>query len=331
MKKFCFVSVFCLALMPCISNAADNRPLNIALTNDDGWPTYGIHALYNALNAAGHTVTLAGPQSGESGSSAAINIEALVIKKQADGIYSVATKTGSAEPATSGAIAVDIATQRGRTPDLLISGINNGANIGPATQVSGTVGAAIVGIGRMMGDPIPAIAISTDKRCSFKEPESPEEAVVPDPNDIPAACKEIADYIVDLVNDLATAPAFVKGETGLLPPGLGLNINYPPVEPLGTRIATQGRLLYMKQLGGSVSMSLGCEGDCVNMPVGSTASSARLNGGKIDDPDAANSDSVLYAQGYITIVPIEPDYTARPAVAKELVQQLNQIIGTPEK
>ncbi|MFV8816962.1 5'/3'-nucleotidase SurE [Haliea sp. E17] len=330
MKKIAPLTVLLGSLASVASNASPG--LNIALTNDDGWSTYGIHALFNALGKAGHTVTLAGPYSGESGSSASINMDPLVIKKHGEGIYSVATEKGSAEPATSGMIALDIAGQRGKgAPDLLISGINDGANIGPATQVSGTVGAAIVAMGRMLGDSVPAIAISTDKRCRFKEAESPEDAVIPDPNDIPAACSEIADYVVALVDKLAAAPAFAKGEAPLLPAGLGLNINYPPVEPRGERIASQGRLLYIGQLGGSISLSLACEGDCVNMPVGATASSTRVNGGLVKEADVANSDSTLYAEGYITIVPIEADYTARPAASAGLVEQLQQLIAAPAR
>jgi len=331
MKKLKPIFALCLALAQGAVQAAEAPSLNIALTNDDGWPTYGINALYNALTAAGHTVTLAGPYAGESGSSAAINMEPLVIRKQAEGIYSVATESGSAEPATAGVIAINIATQRrNAAPDLLISGINDGANIGPTTQVSGTVGATILSIGRMMGDSIPAIAISTDERCHFKEPASPEDAVVPRAEEIPAACRQVADYIVGLVGKLAAAPAFARGEAGLLPTGMGLNINYPPGEPLGERIANQGRLLYIRQLGGAINMSLACEGDCAGMPVGATATSKRISGGVVKEADVENSDSALYAEGYITIVPIEPDYTAHSPAAQGLVRQLDQLIAAPK-
>ena len=117
--------------------------LNIALTNDDGWSTYGIHAVYNALTAAGHNVSLAGPLGGQSGSSAALDVGAILtgalqIQRRGDDIYSVGTPEGSAEPATAGAIAASIATQvNGAPPDVLISGINDGANVGATTQISG--------------------------------------------------------------------------------------------------------------------------------------------------------------------------------------------------
>lgn len=65
-----------------------------------------------ALEAAGHTVTLAGPLDEQSGSSAAVNfVSDLVIKKESANEYSVAIAGGTegAEPATSALIAIGIA------------------------------------------------------------------------------------------------------------------------------------------------------------------------------------------------------------------------------
>lgn len=305
--------------------------LNIALTNDDGWSTYGIHALYNALTAAGHNVTLAGPLAGESGSSAAIDVDAilgsgLVIKKRAANIYSVGTAQGSAEPATSGAIATNISAQTNQAlPDLLLSGINDGANVGAATQISGTVGATIVSIGRVVGAPVPAIAVSTDERCDFEEPEDPADAVIPDADDIPAECKEIADYVVALVDELETLPQYRNGKSGLLPAGMALNINYPPGAPLGSKLANQGRLPFIAQLGGAAALEVACYA-CLQIPVGAESPGGIAGVTPITDEDVKDADSDLFAQGYITIVPIEADYTADAKASKGFLGTLNQFI-----
>lgn len=303
--------------------------LNIALTNDDGWSTYGIHALFNALTDAGHTVTLAGPQSGESGSSAAIDVEAildsaLTITKRADNIYSVATPDGSAEPATSGAIATNLSLQTNASqPDLLLSGINDGANVGPAAQISGTVGAAIVSIGRVVGESIPAIAVSTDERCEFEEPET---AVVPDPEDIPDDCKEIANFIVELIDELERKPHHRHGRSGLLPAGLALNINYPPQAPLGIKLARQGKLPFIAQLGGAAALEIACYGNCVDMAVGSSSPGGFAGVTPLTEDDIRKSDSALFAEGYITIVPIEADYTASSRATGSLYGTLHRFI-----
>jgi 5'-nucleotidase len=303
--------------------------LNIALTNDDGWSTYGIHALFNALTAAGHNVTLAGPLSGQSGSSAAIDVSAILarslsITRHAENIYSVATPGGSAEPATSGAIASNIALQaNAASPDLLISGINDGANVGAATQISGTVGAAIVSIGRVVGDSIPAIAISTDERCD--EGTSAEDQVIPGSGDIPDACKEVADFVVELVDELEMLPHYRNGKSGILPDGLALNINYPPGAPLGTKLANQGRLPFIAQLGGAAALEVACYA-CLDIPVGASSPGGIAGVTPITDKDVKKSDSDLFAQGYITIVPIEADYTANANASKGFLGTLNKFI-----
>ena len=298
--------------------------LNIALTNDDGWSTYGIHALFNALTSAGHNVTLAGPLSGQSGSSAAIDVDAildsaLIISKRADNVYSVATPEGSAEPATSGAIATDIAG----SPDLLISGINDGANIGPTTQISGTVGATIVSIGRLIGNSVPAIAVSTDDRC--EEGSSAGDQVIPKPDDIPESCKEVAGFIVDLVDELEMLPQYKNGKSGLLPAGVALNVNYPPEAPLGVKWANQGRLPYIAQLGGAASLEIACYA-CSQIPVGASSQGGIAGVTPITGKDVKDSDSNLFAEGYITIVPIEADYTANANASKGLKGTLNNFI-----
>jgi 5'/3'-nucleotidase len=95
-------------------------------------------------------------------------------------------------------------------PNLVVSGINRGYNLGMATYVSGTVGAAREGA--LHG--LPAIAASLDVR----------EGV-----DYAAA----ADIVARVVG-------IVKAEG--LPPGVFLNVNVPAGTPKGLRVAAQSRL-----------------------------------------------------------------------------------------
>ena len=144
--------------------------LNIVVSNDDGITSVGIQALKNALQTAGHDVVLSAPNGEQSGSSAAINIEGLWVTQQGPQEFAVArldNPAEGAEPATSALVGISIGGDVfGTAPDLLISGINSGANIGAATQVSGTVGATIAAIASGLGAvKLPAIGISTDERC----------------------------------------------------------------------------------------------------------------------------------------------------------------------
>jgi 5'/3'-nucleotidase len=288
--------------------------LTIALTNDDGWSTPGIQSLYDALTEAGHTVVLAGPLDGQSGSGSGINISTVEVTKEGDNQYSVALEGGEAgaEPATSGAIAVDIAKQlTGQTPDLLVSGINDGANLAAATYTSGTVGAAIHALGLLVaGESIPAIAISTDDRCDEEEGLTPE-------------CREVADFLVDYIDHLEQRPNFVKGFSGLIPGGRGLNINFPPGEPMGVAVARQGRLPLL--LGQQAGAEISCDG-CSDLEVGETGSGGFTGLAPLAEglEDVVDADQELYRQGFITVVVIEASYEARAVGLKRYLRQFEQ-------
>jgi 5'-nucleotidase len=296
--------------------------LDIALTNDDGWDAIGIQAVKRALVRAGHTVTLAGPLNQQSGSSAAINETDLLLIRKERGLeyegaleYSVALApdgtenaepTESAEPATSALVAIDIARERskGRLPDLLVSGTNDGANLGSITQPSSTVGAAIVAMGSSFNGSVPAIAISTDPICI--------EVTEADTEDCSSRNEDhfarVADFLVGLIDYLQTKPGILRREVGLLPPGIGLNINYPPVEvPNGLVVARQGRTAPIDGL--SVTYTIGCFTSCLGLEEGDE----QIGGIKSITPDSTpelrNADTEAYAQGYIAIVPIVADFT----------------------
>ena len=129
-------------LLTSLAVATGASALNVALSNDDGWDAPGIQALKSELESRGHTVTLAAPLDQQSGSSAAIDIaippeDILIIKRESSNEYSVAKQSGveGAEPATSALMAIAISTEaNGSAPDLLVTGINSGANVGSATQ-----------------------------------------------------------------------------------------------------------------------------------------------------------------------------------------------------
>jgi 5'-nucleotidase len=299
--------------------------LDIALTNDDGWSSIGVQAVKAALVAAGHQVTLAAPLDEQSGSSAAINTGGLVIRKQRDDDgaleFSVAVGAGTegAEPATSSLVAIDIARQRnGRLPDLLLSGINNGANIGAFTQVSGTVGAAVVALASTFNGAVPAIAVSTDAICN--------EATAECHGRNAAHFARVAQFVVAVIAQLEQKSGSLGSEPGLLPAGLGLNINYPPVEvPAGVKIARQGRTA---AFGGATStLKLGCYGPCASLPVGGQLPGG-ITGIAVDEtPEVRNADTTAFAEGYVTIVPIEADYTAEPAERINAFLRLSSLLS----
>lgn len=149
--------------------------------------------------------------------------------------------------------------------------------------------------------------------------------MIPDPADIPGDCKEVADFILDLVDELETLPHYRNGKSAILPAGMALNINYPPGAPLGVKLANQGRSPYIAQLGGFASLEIACYA-CGLIPVGAASPGGLAGVTPLSEADVKGSDSELSAQEYITIVPIEADYTADPNASKGFLGTLSKFI-----
>ncbi|MBS1145070.1 MAG: surE [Proteobacteria bacterium] len=123
--------------------------MRILLSNDDGYFAPGLSALADALEGLGEVVVVA-PEQNRSGASNSLTLDRpLHLKKAASGFYFVnGTPTDCVHLAVTGML--------DHLPDIIVSGINNGANMGDDTIYSGTVAAATEGF--LLG--IPSIAIS---------------------------------------------------------------------------------------------------------------------------------------------------------------------------
>ena len=123
--------------------------MRILLSNDDGYFAPGLAVLAEALSAIGEIVVVA-PEQNRSGASNSLTLDRpLFLKKAASGFHFVnGTPTDCVHLAVTGML--------DRLPDIIVSGINHGANMGDDTIYSGTVAAATEGF--LLG--IPSIAIS---------------------------------------------------------------------------------------------------------------------------------------------------------------------------
>ena len=123
--------------------------MRILLSNDDGYFAPGLAALAEALHGLGEVVVVA-PEQDRSGASNSLTLDRpLLLKQAASGFYFVnGTPTDCVHLAVTGML--------DELPDIIVSGINNGANMGDDTIYSGTVAAATEGF--LLG--IPSIAIS---------------------------------------------------------------------------------------------------------------------------------------------------------------------------
>ncbi len=123
--------------------------MRILISNDDGYLAPGLAALAEALAAIAEIVVVA-PDSNRSGASNSLSLDRpLSVQQAANGFYFVnGTPTDCVHVALTGMLDY--------RPDLVVSGINNGQNMGDDTLYSGTVAAATEAY--LFG--IPAIAFS---------------------------------------------------------------------------------------------------------------------------------------------------------------------------
>ena len=127
--------------------------MKILISNDDGFQAPGILALYNALREVADVEVIA-PEHNNSAKSNALTLSAPLYVHAAHNGFRYVTGT----PADC--VHIALKGLLGYRPDLVVSGINNGANMGDDTIYSGTVGAAMEAY--LFG--IPAIAISQTDR-----------------------------------------------------------------------------------------------------------------------------------------------------------------------
>lgn len=281
------------ALLLAASGAS--HALNILLTNDDGWNSPGITATRTALIAAGHTVTLVGPlnnQSGKGGSMIADNgVTVAVVQSGGPGsnVWSVDSTPSDSVRAAFGNAAGGV-LPAGFKPDLVVSGINNGQNLGmTGTWGSGTVNAALVGLSYG----VPAIAVSA------------ERLLTPSDADTVNAMPAIASFTVRLIDRLQQTA--LGGQ--LLPAGTLLNVNYPVFNAAAGR---PGSLQGVKVT--NLATKSNIEFAWSGTPATTGTMTAGVDFGFYFSPvpdSIANNDKAALKAGFISVTPMDGDMTAK--------------------
>lgn len=182
----------------------------ILVTNDDGVDSPGITALYEAMKSLGDAV-IAAPDRERSAAGHSLTIHRPLKAENING--SVWRINGT----PTDCVVIGVEKILGRRPDLIVSGINRGPNLGDDITYSGTVSAAMEGT--IMG--VPSIAFSLDypgKGDAFYESASDY-------------AKRIAEYALE----------------NSLPYDTLLNVNVPnlPLSDVkGMKITRQGKRVY---------------------------------------------------------------------------------------
>ncbi len=191
-----------------------SQPL-LLLTNDDGIHANGLRVLREALAPLGDVIVVA-PAAQQSGTSHSITIDRpLRHVEHGPHLHSI-----DGTPADCIYLALFEKRFLPRTPDLVVSGINHGSNVGTSVYYSGTVAGAREAALRG----IPAVAFSHNGGA--------------DAPFLLEAVREMTRAVLD-ARDLASKPKTHA---------LLLNINFPKEAPRGVRVARVGRQIYEEQV-----------------------------------------------------------------------------------
>ena len=136
----------------------ERGPMRILLSNDDGYFAPGLERLAAAL-ASRAEITVVAPEADRSGASNSLTLDRpLMVRRAPSGFLFVnGTPTDCVHLAVTGLL--------DHLPDLVISGINLGANMGDDTIYSGTVAAATEGF--LLGIPSIAISLASKEGAHF--------------------------------------------------------------------------------------------------------------------------------------------------------------------
>ncbi|CAN5774500.1 5'/3'-nucleotidase SurE [soil metagenome] len=302
--------------------AASAHASNILLVNDDGL-TSNIKALYEALKAEGHDVIVSVPCTGQSGRGAAIvmystsTIVADNDKTQVEaegGCHNGAAPTGApavgkftkggytggdynyvhGTPVMATMYGLDVlaVARWGKAPDLVLSGPNEGQNLGKIVNSSGTVGNAQFAGGRGL----PAIALSAGT----------------DSTDNTALANPYSAVVAQLTVKLVKALQAKAGTGALLPAGVTLNVNFPnaPTAALGFAFSRFGsHEAYNLKFNNAVPYGLGASA-----------------GSGTATPEQAEDESVV-SKTKVSVTAMQVGFEHRPAAQQWLRLRLRDLLA----
>lgn len=199
--------------------------MRVLLTNDDGIEAEGLQTLRLALAAVpGIDLVTIAPDGNRSAMARMITtarplwVEEVPFDDGTTGYATDGTPVDCVRFAAHGLV-------EGFVPDLIVSGINHGSNLGDDVTYSGTVAAAFEGI--ILG--IPGIAVSqqsADREMDFRYGRTFDFAAA-------------AEFTARVVQELDDVP---------LPDGALLNLNAPGEHPTGVEVTRLGKRIYTDQL-----------------------------------------------------------------------------------
>jgi len=194
------------------------HPMKLLISNDDGIFSLGVRTLANTLAGAGHEITVVCPDRERSATGHGLTLHEPIRAEPVESVFAPGVRAWACSGTPSDCVKLALGALFDGVPDLVLSGINHGSNLGTDVLYSGTVSAAMEGVIEGIG----GIAFSL---CSFTYQDF----------------QPAANFAQRLVKQLESHP---------LPRPMLLNVNIPPVpvsEIAGVMVTRQGVRRYIDQ------------------------------------------------------------------------------------
>ncbi|AAQ00389.1 MULTISPECIES: 5'/3'-nucleotidase SurE [Prochlorococcus] len=142
------------------------KPLKILISNDDGVFAEGIRTLAIAAASRGHEVTVVCPDQERSATGHGLTLQAPIRAERADELFNEGIQAWGCSGTPADCVKLALNELLKEKPDLILSGINHGPNLGTDIFCSGTVAAALEGT--LEGIPSLAVSIASFQWRKFK-------------------------------------------------------------------------------------------------------------------------------------------------------------------
>ena len=141
-------------------------PLKILISNDDGVFADGIRTLANEASKRGHKVTVVCPDQERSATGHGLTLQSPIRVERVDELFSPGITAWGCSGTPADCVKLALFELLNEKPDLVLSGINHGPNLGTDIFCSGTVAAALEGT--LEGVPSLAVSIASFQWKEFK-------------------------------------------------------------------------------------------------------------------------------------------------------------------
>jgi 5'-nucleotidase len=119
--------------------------MKLLISNDDGIFAHGIRALANTMAEAGHTVTVICPDRERSATGHGLTLHEPIRADRVESVFQPDVRAWACSGTPADCVKLGLGALLEEPPDLVLSGINHGANLGTDVLYSGTVSAAMEG------------------------------------------------------------------------------------------------------------------------------------------------------------------------------------------